>query len=328
MLVRLNETQRASGDINPLLKDYHAFTEEISPALVFVDDQRTIRSTEPDWDVQGQVAGALVSKRHLPVVAHEDWAKVSGVDSRTYTAAALEWILDTANRHFTSRALKDATAASVDAGQVYLSVVRTLARPTQKDNRADLSVERILERIRKIEKHLEIYGRFSVVQGSVLHELANVISKTKSTYSDQVIEVVDPYVTTIERRVESSRDLALRMALFEDGVNFFLSRKRMSCRVGERISFVDDSGETINYENLSSGEKHLLFLCCVAVLSQDVQSIIIVDEPELSLNFKWQRALIDTLVSLSGGGCQFIMATHSFEMIARHRSSTVVLEPK
>jgi energy-coupling factor transporter ATP-binding protein EcfA2 len=83
--------------------------------------------------------------------------------------------------------------------------------------------------------------------------------------------------------------------------------------VGEGLSVQLPSGEDLSPVLLSSGEKHLLVLL-VAALSAG-ESLLLIDEPELSLNVDWQRALVPTLRELNASS-QLIMATHSPEICA------------
>jgi predicted ATPase len=55
--------------------------------------------------------------------------------------------------------------------------------------------------------------------------------------------------------------------------------------------------------------------------------VFIIDEPELSLNVKWQRRLVQSLLDCTeGASVQFLMASHSMELLARHRSHVVPLK--
>ena len=52
-----------------------------------------------------------------------------------------------------------------------------------------------------------------------------------------------------------------------------------------------------------------------------------IDEPELSLNVKWQRELTKTLLGfIVGTRTQFILATHSIELLSRRQDCVVKLE--
>ncbi|TAH17608.1 MAG: ATP-binding cassette domain-containing protein [Cytophagales bacterium] len=77
----------------------------------------------------------------------------------------------------------------------------------------------------------------------------------------------------------------------------------------EPFYFHDNFGDTI-YTELSSGEKQLLLLLLVVFLQRKQDSVLLLDEPEISLHLSWQRKLIDTLRKINPN-CQLIIVTHS-----------------
>lgn len=74
-----------------------------------------------------------------------------------------------------------------------------------------------------------------------------------------------------------------------------------------RVSF-GDAADAIASDKLSAGEKQMLSFICYNALTYD--SVIFIDEPELSLHVDWQRVLFPTLMQQSKSN-QFIIATHS-----------------
>jgi len=108
-----------------------------------------------------------------------------------------------------------------------------------------------------------------------------------------------------------------------------LLHKKIELSAGQGISIITDSGDRLRPMNLSSGEKQLLLLFCnILTSTSNPHSLFIIDEPELSLNVKWQRRLIDNLIDITRESqCQFLMATHSLELLSKHRSQTIQLSP-
>jgi len=106
----------------------------------------------------------------------------------------------------------------------------------------------------------------------------------------------------------------------------FYTNKRLEFDIRQGIRIVTDQGQYIGPDLLSSGEKQLLLLFCSVLLAREKPSIFIIDEPEISLNVKWQRQLVGSLLSLVGStDVQFVLATHSVELLARHRKRVVKL---
>jgi predicted ATPase len=88
----------------------------------------------------------------------------------------------------------------------------------------------------------------------------------------------------------------------------------------------DQSGKALPPGGLSSGERHLLLLFCNSLVALDRATIFIIDEPEISLNIKWQRKLLTSLLECVGKSpVQYVFASHSLELLARHRGNVLKL---
>jgi len=83
--------------------------------------------------------------------------------------------------------------------------------------------------------------------------------------------------------------------------------KHVGIKIDSRLNF-GDAARAVHSDELSAGEKQMLsFLCYNAFYSE---SIIFIDEPELSLHVDWQRQLF-SILSRQNSTNQFIIATHS-----------------
>ena len=65
-----------------------------------------------------------------------------------------------------------------------------------------------------------------------------------------------------------------------------------------------------NNKRLSSGEKQFLIVMLTVLLQREEESILIMDEPEISMHLDWQRSLLSNIKFLNPH-CQIILATHS-----------------
>jgi hypothetical protein len=84
--------------------------------------------------------------------------------------------------------------------------------------------------------------------------------------------------------------------------------------------------ERIDQPYLSSGQAQVLALI-TAVLSAKEGSLILVDEPEISLHVDWQERLIEQLDSPLTGS-RLIIATHSPDIVVQHRHLCTVIKTK
>jgi putative ABC transporter, ATP-binding protein len=69
-------------------------------------------------------------------------------------------------------------------------------------------------------------------------------------------------------------------------------------------------GDILPLYSLSSGEKQLLLILLMVFLTDEKDSVILIDEPENSLDISWQYKLINLLVDLNPDA-QFFITTHS-----------------
>ena len=63
-------------------------------------------------------------------------------------------------------------------------------------------------------------------------------------------------------------------------------------------------------KRLSAGEKQFLIVMLTVLMQRKEESILIMDEPEISMHLDWQRTLIENIQTLNPN-CQIIIATHS-----------------
>ena len=73
------------------------------------------------------------------------------------------------------------------------------------------------------------------------------------------------------------------------------------------------NGEKLSLFQLSSGEKQLLLILLTVLCQDEKPTILLLDEPEISLHTHWQYELIEIIRKLNPN-CQVIAVTHSSSM--------------
>nr|MCG4642063.1 ATP-binding protein [Bifidobacterium bifidum] len=81
-------------------------------------------------------------------------------------------------------------------------------------------------------------------------------------------------------------------------------------KVTHEEACVELNGYFHSINDLSSGERHILSLLCLVLFKGKDRYILIIDEPEISLNVKWQRQLLKLFSDLLPEA-QIIVASHS-----------------
>ncbi len=98
--------------------------------------------------------------------------------------------------------------------------------------------------------------------------------------------------------------------------------KDKGIRITETLTF-GESANAIISEKLSAGEKQMLSFISYCIFTEN--SIIFIDEPELSLHPDWQRLLVPTLLELSSTN-QFFIATHSPFIYSKYPDKEIILD--
>ena len=91
--------------------------------------------------------------------------------------------------------------------------------------------------------------------------------------------------------------------------------------------FENSQGEEFDINELSSGEKQLFLRTLSIKMLEPEDSIILIDEPELSLHPKWQQQIIKVYQSI-GKNNQIIVATHSPHILGSVPSENIIILSK
>jgi len=140
--------------------------------------------------------------------------------------------------------------------------------------------------------------------------------------------VLSFYVADTEQKLQPYRSLIDRVELFLSIVNsrFAYSGKELRCDASEGFRVQSKAGKKVPLEFLSSGEQHEIVLNFQLIFGVDEKSLVLIDEPEISLHVDWQREFIHQIQRIAEvRGHKFIIATHSPQIIDEHWDSTEVL---
>ena len=94
-----------------------------------------------------------------------------------------------------------------------------------------------------------------------------------------------------------------------------------------RPIFKTITGENITIEKLSSGEKQLYARVISLLILEPKNSIILMDEPELSLHPSWQQIILNVYKNI-GSNNQFFIATHSPHILASAKYNEIFIFTK
>ncbi len=225
------------------------------------------------------------------------------------------------------------------ASGLYQDVIKRIAKSTYRTkaglnkSQEEKVISNLTITITELERRsreLAIYG-FSGV--TISSEMLPAIQQTKGNRLHLINSILDPYLGGIKARLESITPIYLLVNSFVMNMNKFFSDKQLTYSLRDGFKIVVDPNVEPKQEllpgQLSSGEQQLLLLFCHVLTARDNPSVFIIDEPEISLNIAWQRMLVSSLQQIANGSnTQFLFASHSIEILTKHRSRVVSLEEK
>jgi predicted ATPase len=120
------------------------------------------------------------------------------------------------------------------------------------------------------------------------------------------------YVQDTEDKLSELDDLAQRARLLLDNVNHKFHHKQI--RIDRDLGLIAEGEQcrALELDALSSGEQHELVLHYDLLFRVRQNTLVLIDEPELSLHVAWQkRFLPDLLEIVETAQFDVLMATHS-----------------
>lgn len=135
----------------------------------------------------------------------------------------------------------------------------------------------------------------------------------------QVAPVIETFLMGATRKMAVLDDLAAKLSEFRRFIDRRFSRKRAVLSRDSGLRFELEDGTEIRPAELSSGEQQITVLAYEILFKTSPSTLVLVDEPELSLHVLWQDTLIEDLQGMgSASGLQFLMATHAPAILANH----------
>ena len=185
-----------------------------------------------------------------------------------------------------------------------------------------LSKEQLALDLVKVENR-----RSEIVKAGLLpQEDASSIMPDIDSIDDSKRSVLAVYAQDATKKLGVFDDLYARANTFVRIANALLLYKDVSVsQDGLKVSNSD--GSDLELEMLSSGEQHEIVLLFDLLFETERNSLILVDEPELSLHVAWQRKMLEDLQEMAKlSDFRALLATHSPQIIGERWDLTIELQ--
>ncbi len=273
-----------------------------SVATYFIREQRLLlpRSVEVDGE-----SLLITAKKDNTLV----YSKPIGGVSDTFDKAIEEYARELSETLQTSLANSSQVSQSLDA-----SFPRRLF--DQEESISEDQFNQRFEKIKSILKKLAEYG------------LSDTKEDSHPTYKQENAKALAVYIDDAEHKLSVFSELLNKLAIFTEILNEHrFTFKRITISKHNGFKFTTNQGKCLELTDLSSGEQQEVVLLYELLFKVKPESLVLIDEPELSLHVAWQKQFIDDLLSIIElQKINVIIATHSPQIINNRWDLTVDLE--
>jgi len=259
----------------------------------------------PDWlqNIKNSTNVRLIATERLTRIFPNDWRRHRRIMSPTVRTVS----------HY-SKQLADRIQESIaQYGTLSQSLDRSFpSRLVDNRERTNASIEKLgqdLDEIEKTRSNLEEAGLLQGDQPDLQIPDLNDVDESQRS-------VLAVYAKDAKEKLAVFDELYDRVSTFKRIVNSRFNHKQVS--VNEKDLCINKNGNAdLDLEMLSSGEQHEIVMLYEFLFCASSNSLILIDEPEISLHVAWQEKWLEDLEETSKlSNFRAIVATHSPEIIA------------
>ena len=206
-------------------------------------------------------------------------------------------------------------------GQLSQTLDRTFpARVVQK--KASLTDDELREKIDQLESE-----RNQLISAGLLKKDEDSNFQVKDSIDDSTRKLLSVYIEDVETKLNVFNDIYPKVELFKNIINKKYSFKSVTIDQSKGFIFTTQEGEVLSPTDLSSGEQHELVILYELLFKVKPNTLILIDEPEMSLHISWQQEFLKDLQEITKlSELDILMATHSPDIINDRWDLTVELE--
>ena len=148
---------------------------------------------------------------------------------------------------------------------------------------------------------------------STINMSANSINHitTSSGKNTTLLDIeIDSEIKRLISNCKNKKGFDLRVKLTTALNNFFEETNKKIYFDNDILKIVSGESKELQFQNLSSGERQIIFIFLKVLNGSIDQSLILMDEPEISLHLSWQEKLLDEITKINKSS-QIIIVTHS-----------------
>jgi predicted ATP-binding protein involved in virulence len=214
-------------------------------------------------------------------------------------------------------------ATLAEYSEVSQALDRTFpARVIKETPTQSLSSHELQQKLHSLEEK-----RAHLMSAGLLDSDNSVDGQLQQEIDDRTKSVLSVYVSDTEKKLGVLDKLAAKIDLFKRIVNQRFLYKKMSIGREKGLNITTSNGQPLPAARLSSGEQHELVMLYELLFKVEPDSLILIDEPELSLHVAWQQQFLEDLQEITKlSSIDVLIATHAPSIIHDRWDLTVELK--
>ena len=143
------------------------------------------------------------------------------------------------------------------------------------------------------------------------------------------LSVMSVYARDTREKLSVLETLSERIEVLLSVLNRKFTNKKVTISRESGLAIIGTDGNAIPITALSSGEQHELVLLYDLLFKVTPNTLVLIDEPELSLHISWQKGFMDDLLEIIRlAHFDVLIATHSPYIVGDRSDLLVVLSPE
>jgi predicted ATP-binding protein involved in virulence len=269
---------------------------------------------QPEW------LKTIRESNHIRFIESQRLLNLSYSREARYFEQRPSMMLSVAN--YADELAKDIKAKLAEYGLLSQSLDRTFpVRVVQQKSATDLTDEKLRKKLNELEEK-----RSHLISTGLLDKDENPNFQVQEQIDESTKKVLSVYVDDVEKKLSIFESIAERIDIFKRIINQRFSYKQISIKKEKGFVFTSN-GNSLSPDKLSSGEQHELVILYELLFKVKPNSLILIDEPELSLHVEWQVQFIKDLQEITKiSELDVLLATHSPDLIHDRWDLTVELK--
>lgn len=284
-----------------------------------------------DNEFEGLFEGTLdvwrKSQNYIPkvhLIETQRLIRLRSAAARTYRDSDSQSIRDTVMEY--SQQLKQRINTTLaEYGRQAQKLDQTFPQRLLQQGDITADAKQIEDALQAIESKQETYRQLGLIE----EKLPPVQGLNQLESNPVKLAAMTVYVTDMKAKLDVLEYLAQRVSLLLGQINEKFTNKKLLINGKHELAVETSNGDELPVSALSSGEQHQIVLAYDMLFRIEANSLVMIDEPELSLHVNWQERFLSDLESVIGvANFDALIATHSPYIINGRNELLVSLSAK